>query len=204
MEYKKSEPLHGAVDGRHVTLYQYEFPRATRTKGKFLPQGAIRLREFLYCDGHHGQLVQIILISGKNLSKGDEQRILVEKMLDINREDKKFRDGTLTAGELSGELREYTGKKLICLDEVLSKQEKIGMFASARRVKDSKKRQQRSRRWKIRLRIAATVTLFTLGLACGSFLQRRGLFNFEDNAIYQNYVLTAVNWGRDILSHSLH
>lgn len=204
MEYKKSEPLHGKLDGRHVTLYQYEFPRATRAKGKFLPKGAIRLREYLYCDGRHGQLIQIILISGQNLSKGDEQRILVEKMLDINREDKKFRDGSLTAGELSGEIREYSGKKLVCLDEVLNMQEKIGMFASARRVRDSKKRQQRARRWKIRLRIAATVTLFTLGLICGGFLQKLGLFDFEGNTVYQDYVLTTFNWGKDILIHSFH
>ncbi len=204
MEYKKSDPLHGKLDGRYVTRYQYEFPRATRNKGKFLPQGAIRLREFLYCDGHHGQAVQIVLIPEPGLSKGNEQRILVDKMLDINREDKKFRDGTLTSRELSGEIREYTGKRLICLDEILSEQEKIGLFAAARRIKDSKRKRQRVRRWKIRLRIAATVTLFTLGLISGGGLQKLGFFDFQGNAVYQNYVMAAVNWGRGLLHRSLH
>lgn len=42
MEYKKSEPNHGKLDGRYATFYEYEFPRATRSKGKFLPQGSVR------------------------------------------------------------------------------------------------------------------------------------------------------------------
>lgn len=204
MEYKKSAPIHGQLDGRYVTLYQYEFPRATRSKGKFLPKGTVRLREFLYCDGHHGQLVQIVLISGNGLTQGSEQRILVDKMLELTREDKKFRDGTLTSRELSGELREYAGKKLICLDAVLANQEKIGMFASAHRVKDSKKRQKRTRRWKIRLIIASTCALYLLGLACGSFLQKYGFFNLDENIVYQDYVVDVVNWGKQVFGKSFH
>ena len=200
MEYKKSEPIHGKLDNRYTIFYQYEFPRATRNKGKFLPQGSVRLREFLYCDGKHGQLVQIILIAPDKLAKGNEQRALVDKILDLNRENKKFKDGTLTRQELSGEIREYSGKKLICLSEILAEQEKIGLFASARRVKDSKKRQRRAKHWKIRIQVAVTLALFVLGLISGGLLQKYELFNLEENAFYQNYVLDSINRGKEIVS----
>lgn len=198
MEYKKTEPAHGKLDGRYTTFYQYEFPRATRNKGKFLPQGVIRLREFLYCDGMHGQLLQIIQISHDELAKGNEQRVLVAKMLDTNREDKKFREGTLTSQELSGEIREYAGKKLICLSEILAEQEKIGLFASARRVKDSKRRQQRARHWKIRVQVGVTAGLLLIGVASGVLLQKYEFFDLEDNSFYQNYVVDTINGVKEI------
>ena len=198
MEYKRSEPAHGKLDGRYTTFYQYEFPRATRNKGKFLPQGVIRLREFLSCDGKHGQLVQIIQISHDELAKGNEQRVLVAKMLDTNREDKKFREGTLTSQELSGEIREYAGKKLIYLSEILAEQEKIGLFASARRVKDSKRRQQRARRWKIRVQVGVTAGLLVIGVASGVLLQKYEFFDLEDNSFYQNYVVDTINGVKEI------
>lgn len=153
----------------------------------------MRLREYLYCDGGHGQLIQIILISPSELVKGNEQRVLVNKMLDINREDKKFREGALTSQELSGEVREYSGKKLICLSKILTEQEKIGLFAAARRVKDSKRRQRRTRYWKIRIQIAVILALFVLGLISGSFLQKYNFFDLEKNAFYQNYVVVFVD-----------
>ena len=193
MEYKRTEPAHGNLDGRYTTFYQYEFPRATRNKGKFLPQGTVRLREFLYCDGKPDQLVQIIHLSRDELAKGNEQRILVDKMLDTNREDKKFREGTLTSQELSGEIREYTGKKLICLSEILAEQEKIGLFASARRVKDRKRRQQRARHWKIRLQGAVIVGLLVIGVASGVLLQKYEFLDLGGNAFYQNYVVETIN-----------
>lgn len=193
MEYKKSEPIHGKLDGRYTTFFQYEFPRATRKQGKFLPQGTVRLREFLYCDGGHGQLVQIIRITPEDLAKGNEQRVLVDKMLDINREDKKFKDGVLTSQELSGEIREYIGKKLICLSEILAEQEKIGLFASARRVKDSKRRNRRVRHWKVRVQVAVISAFFVLGLTSGGLLQKYGFFDLEENTFYQNYVLVSID-----------
>ncbi|MDX2480556.1 MAG: hypothetical protein QNK24_09500 [Desulfuromusa sp.] len=193
MEYKKSEPIHGKLDGRYTTFYQYEFPRATRNQGRFLPQGTVRLREFLYCDSGHGQLVQIILITQEDLARGNEQRVLVDKMLNINREDKKFKDGVLTSQELSGEIREYAGKKLICLSKILAEQEKIGLFASARRVKDSKMRNRRIRHWKIRVQIAVISALFVLGLASGGLLQKYGFFDLEKNTFYQNYILVSID-----------
>ena len=198
MEYKRSEPAHGKLDGRYTTFYQYEFPRATRNKGKFLPQGVIRLREFLSCDGKHGQLVQIIQISHDELAKGNEQRVLVGKMLDTNREDKKFREGTLTSQELSGEIREYTGKKLISLSKILAEQEKIRLFASARRVKDSKRRQQRARHWKIRLQVGVTAGLLVIGVASGVLLQKYEFFDLEDNSFYQNYIVDTINGVKEI------
>lgn len=204
MEYKKSEPIHGKLDDRHTTFYQYEFPRATRNKGKFLPRGTVRLREFLYCDGEHGQLVQVILISPNKLAKETEQRLLVDKMLDLNREDKKFKEGTLTRQELSGEVREYTAKKLICLSEILAKQEKIGLFASARRVKDRKKQQRRARHWKIRLQVAITSTLFVLGLVCGVFLQKYEFLDLRDNTFYQNYIVDSLNIGKEMVNQWSH
>ena len=200
MEYKKSEPIYGKLDGRLTTFYQYEFPRATRDKGKFLPQGSVRLREFLYCDGKHGQLVQIILISPDELAQGTEQRALVDKILNLNRESKKFKEGSLTRQELSGEIREYTGKKLICLSEILAEQEKIGLFASARRVKDSKMRQRRAKHWKIRIQVAITSTLFVLGLVSGVLLQKNEFLDFEENSFYQNYVLDSINTGKEIVN----
>ncbi|MCD6582958.1 MAG: hypothetical protein J7K90_14275 [Desulfuromusa sp.] len=203
MEYKRSEPIHGKLDGRYTIFYQYEFPRATRSKGKFLPRGSVRLREFLYSDGKHGQLVQIILISPDKLAKGNEQRLLVDKMLDLNRENKKFKEGSLTRQELSGEIREYSGKQLIYLSKILAEQEKIGLFASARRVKDSKKRQRRAKHWKIRIQVAVTLALFVLGLISGGLLQKYELFNLEENVFYQNYVLNSINKGKEIVSDLL-
>ncbi len=200
MEYKKSKPIHGKLDGRYTIFYQYEFPRATRNKGKFLPRGSVRLREFLYCDGKHGQLVQIVLISLDKLAKGNEQRVLVDKMLDLNREDKKFKEGTLTHQELSGEIREYTGKKLICLSEILTEQEKIGLFASARRVRDSKMRQRRIKHWKIRVQVAVISALFVLGLASGVLLQKYEFLDLEENVFYQNYVLDSISRGKEIVN----
>jgi hypothetical protein len=199
MEFKRSEPLHGTLDGRYVTFYQYEFPRATRSKGKFLPQGAVRLREFLYSDGKHGQLVQIVTISPDELAKMNEQRVLVDKMLAINREDKKLKDGTLTSPELSGEIREYFGNKQICVSEILIEQEKIGLFASARRVKDSRRRQRRAKHWKIRLKVALSAALFVLGLACGGFLQKYEFFDLDDNPFYQNYIVPYFNATKDVI-----
>ncbi|MDX2494435.1 MAG: hypothetical protein QNK27_05700 [Desulfuromusa sp.] len=199
MEYKKSEPIHGKLDGRYTTFYQYEFPRATRNKGKFLPQGTVRLREYLYCDGGHGQLIQIILLSPSELVKGNEQRVLVDKMLDINREDKKFREGTLVSQELSGDIREYTGKKLISLSKILSEQEKIGLFASASRVKDSRRRQRRAKQWKIRIQIALVSALFVLGVVSGGFLQKSNFFDLEENSFYQDYVVVFIDKVADII-----
>jgi len=204
MEYKKSKPIHGKLDGRYTIFYQYEFPRATRNKGKFLPQGSVRLREFLYCDGRHGQLVQVILISPDKLTQGNEQRVLVDKMLELNREDKKFKEGTLTRHELSGEVREYAGKQLICLSEILAEQEKIRLFASARRVKDSKKRQLRARHWKIRLQVAITSTLFVLGLVSGALLQKYDFFDLAENTFYQNYIVDSINIGKEIANQLFH
>lgn len=199
MEYKKSEPIHGKLDGRYTTFYQYEFPRATRNKGKFLPQGTVRLREYLYCDGGHGQLIQIILLSPSELVKGNEQRVLVDKMLDINREDKKFREGTLVSQELSGDIREYTGKKLISLSKILSEQEKIGLFASASRVKDSRRRQRRAKQWKIRIQIALVSALFVLGVVSGGFLQKSNFFDLEENSFYQDYVVVFIDKVADVI-----
>ena len=199
MEHKKSKPSHGRLDGRQTIGYQYEFPRATRKKGKFLPRGTVRLREFLYCDGRHGQVVQIILIPPDKLSKGNEQRVLVDKMLDLNREDKKFREGALTSKELSGEIREYTSKKLICLSDILTNQEKIGVFASARRIKDSKKRQRRARHWRIRFQIAVTLTFFLLGLTSGGLMQKYGLFELKGNSFYQSYIVDSINTVKEII-----
>ena len=192
MEYKKSEPVQGFLDGRYATLYQYEFPRATRQKGKFLPLGTVRLREFLFSDGGHGQLVQLILLAPDELGMGAEQRGMVDKMLALNREAKKFKEGTLTSGELEGEVREYQGRKLIDLGQVLAEQEKIGLFASARRVKDSRAKQRRAMRWKIRIRVGLSVGFFILGFVAGSILQKLGLLNFEDNRFYQDYLRVVI------------
>ncbi len=191
MEYKKSDPVHGLLDGRYTTLYQYEFPRATRTKGKFLPKGTVRLREYLFSDGGHGQLVQFTLLAETELGMSAEQRVMVDKMLNLNREDKKFKEGTLTSGELSGELREYQGKKLIDIGQVLEAQEKIGRFASARRVKDSRLKRQRAWRWRIRIRVGLSVGFFILGFLAGSILQELDLLDLEQNWFYQDYVKVA-------------
>lgn len=191
MEYKKSGPVHGHLDGRYVTLFQYEFPRATRQKGKFLPQGTVRLREFLFSDGGHGQLVQIIRLAEGEIGMGAEQRVMVDKMLAINREDKKFREGGLKSDELSGELREYQGKKLIDVGQVLAEQEKIGLFASARRVRDSRLKRRRALRWKIRIRVVLSVGFFILGFVVGSVLQKMGLLNLDQNWFYQEYIRAA-------------
>lgn len=127
-------------------------------------------------------MIQITLITPEELSKGNEQRLLVDKVLNLNREGKKFREENLTSRELTGEIREYAGKKLICLDEILAEQEKIGLFASARRVKESKIRQRRARHWKLRFHGAVTLALFVLGLVCGGLLQKYGLFDLGENA----------------------
>jgi len=194
MEYKKSDPVHGLLDGRYTILYQYEFPRATRTKGKFLPRGTVRLREYLFSDGGHGQLVQFTLIDQKEIGMSAEQRVMVDKMLNLNREDKKFKEGTLTSAELSGELRAYQGKKLIDIGQVLETQEKIGRFASARRVKDSRLKEKRARNWKIRIRVGLSVGFFILGFFAGSILQEMGLLNLEGNWFYQEYVRVAMDF----------
>lgn len=199
MEYKKSGPTHGRLNGRYATLYQYEFPRATRKKGKYLPRGTVRLREYLYSDGHHGQVVQIVLIDPQEMERGNEKRVLVERMLDINREDKKFKELNLGSQELSGEAREYPDKKQICLDEILAEQEKIGLFASARRIKDSKRKQQRAKRWKIRIRVILSTVFFILGLVAGSFLQQQGLLDLSDNTIYQDYLLGPLSQLQEII-----
>ena len=191
MEYKKSDPVPGLLDGRYTIMYQYEFPRATRTKGKFLPKGTVRLREYLFCDGGHGQLVQLTLVAEKELGMSAEKRVMVDKMLDLNREDKKFHEGNLTSAELSGEIREYRGKKLIDVGQVLEEQEKIGRFASARRVKDSRLKEKRARNWKIRIRVGLSVGFFILGFCAGSILQELGLLNLEGNWFYQEYVKVA-------------
>lgn len=187
MEYKRSAPVHGLLDGRYTTFYQYEFPRSTRKKGKFLPEGTVRLREFLFSDGGHGQLVQFVLLSADERKKG-EQRVMVDKLLELGREDKKFKEGTLKQAELSGEVREYAGKKLVNLAEILAEQEKIGLFASARRVKDSRLKEKRARRWRIRIRVGLSVGFFIVGFAVGSILQERGMLNLEQNWFYQEYV----------------
>lgn len=188
MEYKKSGPVHGQLDGRYVTLYEYEFPRATRSGGKFLPQGTARLHEFLFSDGKHGQLVQFIIISSEGMAKKNEQREMVDILLALNREKKKFRDGTLTNRELTGEIREYPKKKLICLDEVLATQEKIGRFASARRVEANKLRQRRIKRWKVRLNLVIITVFFVLGGAFGVLLQKYDLLDMSENPFYQTYI----------------
>lgn len=193
MEYKKSEPVHGTLDGRYATLYEYEFPRATRNKGKFLPLGSLRLREFIYSDGSHGQLVQITIISAERLARRNESREMVDKILNLGREVKKFREGVLTSQELTGEIREYSPGKLICLGEVLTKHEKIGLFDSARRVKDSKLRHRRIKRWKIRLHLMMIVVLLVLGGVCGVLLQKYNLLNMNENRFYQDYVLSSIN-----------
>lgn len=193
MEYKKSAPVHGKLDGRYATLYEYEFPRATRNEGKFLPLGSVRLREFIYSDGGHGQLVQITVIPVGKLAKRNESREMVDKILSLGREVKKFREGGLTSQELTGEIREYSPGKLICLGEVLTKHEKIGLFDSARRVKNSKLRHRRIKRWKIRLHLMMIVALFVLGGVCGVLLEKYDLLDMNENEFYQDYVLSSIN-----------
>lgn len=199
MEYKKSAPAHGTLDGRYVTFYQYEFPRATRRSGKFLPKGTVRVREFLFSDGAHGQLVQFVLVDADQLGGANEQRALVDRMLEVSREDKRFSAGALTREELSGEIREYPAKKQICIERLLSEQEKIGLFASARRVRDSRKRQRRAWRWRLRFRGALFTATFFLGLVGGSLLQKYGLLDFTDNVFYQNYLLPAFDLARTLI-----
>ena len=193
MEYKKTIPAHGKVNGRYSTMYEYEFPRATRAKGKFLPLGSVRVREFIYNDGSHGQLVQIISISAEKLAKKNEGRALVDKLLDLGRESKKFSEGVLASQMLSGEIREYPAKKMICLDEILSNQEKIGLFAAARRVKNSKLRKKRITQWKIRLHLMVILALFVLGGMTGALLEKYKLLDLKENIFYQEYILTSIN-----------
>jgi len=199
MEYKKSKPSHGKLNGRYVTFYEYEFPRATRKKGPFLPQGAVRLREFLYSDGEHDQLVQIVTLTAEELAAKSEQRLLVDKMLDIKREDKRFTEGELTSEELTGEVREYSGKKMISLRQILAEKEKIGLFASARLVRDSRKRKQRAKRWKTRIQLLVVTVLFIVGVISGSFLQQHGFFALENNAFYQDYIVTTVEFVEELI-----
>ena len=198
MEYKKSAPQHGRLDGRYVTFYQYEFPRATRKKGPFLPLGTMLVREYLYCDGRHGQLVQLITMAQDGGTRKSEQRVLVDKMLDIRREDKKLAEGTLLIRELSGEVREYQGRKLINIDSILAEREKIGMFASARLVRDSRRKQVRSRRWKARRQIAVSLLLLAGGIVAGAFLQKYDFFDLRDNAVYQSYLRPVVLMLQDL------
>jgi len=192
MEYKKTEPIHGKLNGRYATLYQYEFPRATRTKGKFLPLGSVRLREYIYSDGDHGQLIQITLIPEDKLAN-NESREMVDKILYLGQESKKFHKGILTSKELTGEIREYSSKKMICLGEILTKQEKIGLFASAYRVKNSKFRQKRIKHWKIRFYLGVIVSFFVLGGICGVLLQKHNLLDMSDNEFYQSYIIASIN-----------
>ena len=121
-------------------------------------------------------------------------------MLDINREDKRFKEGTLADKDLSGEIRKYSGKKLICISDILTEQEKIGLFASARRIKDSRKQQRRARHWKLRIQIAVAGTLFVLGLVSGGIMQKYGLFDLRDNAFYQNYVLPFIYTMKEMIN----
>ena len=193
MEYKKSGPIHGRLDQRYATLYEYEFPRATRAKGKFLPLGSVRLREYLYSDGEHGQLVQITCISEDKLAQRHEAREMVDKIINLGRESKMFREEMLTREELTGDIREYSAKKVICLDKILAEQEKIGMFASARRVKDSKRRQKRTKRWKMRIYLLVIMMFFLSGGWCGVLLQKYDLLDLQGNAFYQDYVLASIN-----------
>jgi len=192
MEYKKSEPVPGKLDGRYAILYEYEFPRATRTKGKFLPLGSVRLREIIYSDGGHGQLVQITIISAEKLARKNESREMVDKILELGRESKKFLEGVLRSQELTGEIREYSARKLIRLDEILADQEKIGLFASARRVKNRKLHQRRIKRWKIRLHLMVIVTLFVLGGVCGMLSQKYSLLDLNENAFFQDYIMFSI------------
>jgi hypothetical protein len=193
MEYKKSAPIHGKLDGRYTTLYEYEFPRATRTKGQFLPLGSVRLREFIYSDGAHGQLVQITTIPARKLAKSYESREMVDKVLYLGREVKKFREGVLISQELTGEIREYPPRKLICLGEILAQKEKISLFDPARRMKNSKLRQRRIKRWKIRLHLIVILAILLLGGVCGVLLQKHDLLDLKENPFYQNYILSAFN-----------
>jgi len=193
MEYKKTDPSHGKINGRYATMYEYEFPRATRKKGPFLPKGSLRLREFLFSDGEHGQLIQIIGLTDGELESNNEKRLLVDKLLDIKREEKKFIEGSLTSNVLTGEIREYSKKKMLSLGHILPEKEKIGLFASARLIRESRRRMKRVRRWKARLQILIAISLIILGIFCGSFLQRHRLLDLENNNFYQNYVVTTVN-----------
>lgn len=199
MEYKKSEPIQGTLDDRYVIFYHYEFPRATKEKGKFLPKGTVRIREYLFCDGGHGQIVQMVVIPAEELAKGNEQRALVDTLLALSKEDKKFKEGTLTREDLCGEVREYTGRKLINIGDTLATQEKIGLFASARRVKDSKARKKRARRWKMRVKIFFYTTALIAGIVGGALLQKQGFFDFSDNAVYQNYFVPAFDLIKNLL-----
>ena len=121
-------------------------------------------------------------------------------MLDISREEKKFKELNLGTQELSGEVREYPDKKQICLDDILAEQEKIGLFASARRIKDSKRKQQRAKRWKIRIRVILSTVFFILGLIAGSFMQQQGLLDLSDNMIYQDYLLGPLGKLQEIIA----
>jgi hypothetical protein len=197
MEYKKSGPTHGKINGRYATLYEYEFPRATRKKGPFLPKGSLKLREFLFSDGEHGQLIQIIGLADEKMDFKNEKRILVDKLLDIKREEKRFIEGNLASKDLTGEIRDYSKKKMLSLGHILPEKEKIGLFASARLVRDSRRRMKRLRRWKIRIQILIAISLVVIGLFCGSFLQRHRLLNMENNKFYQSYVVTAINVAHD-------
>ncbi|MCW8893964.1 MAG: hypothetical protein OQL18_11705 [Deltaproteobacteria bacterium] len=192
MEYKKSGPTHGKLNSRYATLYEYEFPRATRKKGPFLPKGSLRLREFLFSDGEHGQLIQIIRLTDNELDSNNEKRLLVDKLLDIQREEKKFTEGNLNSEGLTGEIREYSKKKMLSLGHILPEKEKIGLFASARLIRDSRRRMKRVMCWKIRIQIFIATSLIIMGVFCGSFLQRHRLLDLENNKFYQNYVVTTV------------
>ena len=193
MEYKKSEPVNGKLNGRYATLYEYEFPRPTRLEGAFLPLGSMRLREFLFCDGGHGQLIQITCLPMEKMARGTDPREMVNKVLCLGREGKKFREGTLTSQELSGEIREYSGKRMIRLGEVLAGKEKIGAFGSAWKVQNQKLRRRRIIRWKIRLLSMSLVACFVLGGVCGVLAQKHDLLDLKENSFYHNYILPPIN-----------
>ena len=192
MEYKKSKPVHGKLDGRYALMYEYEFPRSTRTQGRYLPLGSVRLREFLYGDGGHGQLVQITVVAVERLAKRSEAREMVDKLLDLGREEKKFREGALISQELTGVIREYSARQLVCLDDILVNQEKLRLFASARRVKNREIYQRRARRWKIRLHLMVSVGFFVLGGVCGAWSQKYNLLDLQENAFVQDYILSSI------------
>jgi len=197
-------PAHGKLNGRYTTMYEYEFPRATRAKGTLLPKGSLRLREFLFSDGEHGQIIQIISLTDKELGHDNEKKLLVENLLNLQRETKKFIEGNLSTELLTGEVREYSKKKMISLGHLLPEKEKIGLFASARLVRDSRRRKQRLKRWKIRIYTLMATALIIAGVFCGSFLQRNQMFDLENNNFYQNYVVAIVNFAEDSFDRLSH
>ncbi len=189
MEFKKSEPNAGQLDGRSAVLIEYEFPRATRESGRFLPAGVVKIREYLFCDGAHGQFLQFVVIPIDELAKGNEKRFLVNCLLALGREDKLFRDGELTSQGLSGEVRDFLPRKMLCVEDILTGKEKIGRFATALQVRDIKVRNRRARRWKVRSHLLLLVGVSIFALWGGSFLERNDFFDMRENSFYNEYVM---------------